>query len=45
MLKEDPVYILKSIKNKTEIKNMVNAHIVDGIALKQSFYIGLKIVI
>ena len=34
----DPVYILKSIKNKTEIKNMTNAHIVDGIALTKFLY-------
>ena len=38
MLKEDPVYILKSVKNKTEIKNMVNAHIEDGIALTKFLY-------
>ena len=31
--REDPTYILKAIKNKTEIKNMVEAHISDGTAL------------
>ena len=29
----DPCYALKSIKNKTEIKNMTDAHIADGVAL------------
>ena len=31
--KTDPIYNFKSIKNKTEIKNMKEAHIHDGIAL------------
>ncbi len=31
--REDPTYLLKAIKNKTEIKNMTNAHISDGVAL------------
>ncbi len=31
--KEDPIYLLKAIKNKTEINNMVKAHILDGVAL------------
>ena len=31
--KEDPIYLLKSIKNKNEIKNMINSHIIDGVAL------------
>ncbi len=31
--REDPTYYLKSIKNKTEINNMKNAHIADGVAL------------
>ena len=30
---KDPIYLLKSLKNKTEIKNMLNAHIFDGVAL------------
>ena len=29
----DPIYILKSIKNNTEIKNMINTHIKDGVAV------------
>ena len=37
-LKEDPVYLLKSIKNKTEINNMINSHIFDGVALKRFLY-------
>ena len=31
--KEDPIYLLKSIKNKNEIKHMINSHIIDGVAL------------
>ncbi len=31
--KEDPIYLLKSLKNKTEIKNMLKSHIFDGVAL------------
>jgi len=36
--KEDPIYLLKSLKNKKEIKNMVNSHIIDGIALTKFIY-------
>ena len=36
--KEDPTYLLKAIKNKTEISNMVNAHILDGVALTKFIY-------
>ncbi len=36
--REDPVYNLKSLKNKIEIKNMVNAHIEDGVALTKFLY-------
>ena len=36
--KEDPIYSLKSIKNKTEIKNMIDAHIIDGVALTKFIY-------
>ena len=36
--KEDPIYLLKAIKNKTEIKNMINAHILDGVALTKFLY-------
>ncbi len=36
--KEDPIYLLKAIKNKTEIKNTINAHILDGIALTKFLY-------
>ena len=42
IIKDDPIYFLKSIKNKTEIKNMINAHIADGVALTK-FIFGLKI--
>ena len=34
----DPCYALKAIKNKTEIKNMINAHIADGAALTKFLY-------
>ncbi|MDC1033229.1 aminopeptidase family protein P [Candidatus Pelagibacter sp.] len=36
--KEDPTYLLKAIKNKTEIKNMINTHIIDGAALTKFIY-------
>jgi len=36
--KEDPIYLLKAIKNKTEIKNMIDAHILDGAALTKFIY-------
>ena len=34
----DPIYDLKSIKNKIEIKNMINAHIQDGVAVTRFLY-------
>jgi Xaa-Pro aminopeptidase len=34
----DPCYKLKSIKNTTEIKNTINAHIEDGLALTKFIY-------
>ena len=34
----DPCYSLKAIKNKTEIKNMADAHIADGAALTKFLY-------
>ncbi len=36
--RDDPVYLLKAIKNKTEIKNMINAHILDGAALTKFLF-------
>ena len=36
--REDPTYLLKAIKNKVEIKNMINAHIDDGVALTKFIY-------
>ena len=36
--REDPTYLLKAIKNKTEIKNMIDAHILDGVALTKFIY-------
>ena len=36
--KQDPIYLLKSIKNKQEIKNMVKSHILDGVALTKFLY-------
>ena len=36
--KEDPVYLLKAIKNKTEIQNMINSHIIDGVALTRFIF-------
>ena len=36
--KEDPTYLFKAIKNKTEIKNTIKAHIADGVALTKFLY-------
>ena len=36
--REDPIYLLKAVKNKTEIKNMIDAHIIDGTALTKFIY-------
>ena len=36
--REDPTYLLKAIKNKVEIKNMIKAHILDGAALTKFIY-------
>ena len=36
--RQDPIYYMKSIKNKTEIKNMINSHISDGVALTKFLY-------
>ena len=34
----DPCYIMKSIKNKSEIKHMINSHIEDGLALTKFIF-------
>ncbi len=36
--KNDPTYLLKSIKNQTEINNMKKAHVFDGVALTKFIY-------
>jgi Xaa-Pro aminopeptidase len=36
--REDPTYLLKAIKNKTEINNMIGSHITDGVALTKFIY-------
>jgi Xaa-Pro aminopeptidase len=36
--KKDPINDLKSIKNKTEIKSMIEAHIKDGVAVTKFLY-------
>ena len=36
--KDDPCYKLKSIKNSSEIKHMINAHIEDGLALTRFIF-------
>jgi len=36
--KIDPTYLRKSIKNKTEIDNMIKAHIEDGVALTKFLF-------
>ena len=35
---EDPTYLMKAIKNKIEIKNMIESHIIDGVALTKFLY-------
>ena len=35
---EDPIYLLKAVKNKTEIRNMIKSHVLDGIALTKFLY-------
>ena len=37
-LKTDPCYLMKSIKNKTELENTIKAHIKDGVALTKFIY-------
>ena len=36
--KQDPIYFLKSLKNKTEIKNSIKSHIHDGAALTKFIF-------
>ncbi len=36
--KEDPIYLLKSIKNNQEIRNMLSSHVIDGAALTKFLY-------
>ena len=36
--KEDPIYLLKAIKNKNEIRNMIDSHILDGVALTKFIF-------
>jgi len=36
--KQDPIYYLKSLKNKTEIKNSIRSHIYDGAALTKFIF-------
>ena len=36
--KDDPIYLFKAIKSKSEIKHMINAHILDGVALTRFLY-------
>jgi len=38
ILNTDPCYIMKSIKNKIELKNIINAHVEDGLALTKFIY-------
>ena len=35
---EDPIYFFKAIKNESEIKHMINTHILDGVALTRFLY-------
>jgi Xaa-Pro aminopeptidase len=36
--REDPTYLLKAIKNNTEINNMISSHVIDGVALTKFIY-------
>ncbi len=36
--KIDPIYFFKSIKNKTEIKNIKKSHLIDGVALTKFIF-------
>ena len=36
--RQDPIYFLKAIKTNTEIKNIKNAHIIDGVALTKYLF-------
>jgi Xaa-Pro aminopeptidase len=36
--REDPTYLLKAIKNNTEINNTINSHVIDGVALTKFIY-------
>ncbi len=36
--KQDPIYNLKSVKNKTEIKNSIKSHVYDGAALTKFIF-------
>jgi|TARA_B110000259_G_scaffold122674_1_gene139108 Xaa-Pro aminopeptidase len=36
--KQDPIYYLKSLKNRTEIKNSIKSHIYDGVALTKFIF-------
>ena len=36
--KQDPIYFLKSLKNKIEIKNSIKSHIYDGVALTKFIF-------
>ena len=36
--REDPTYLLKAVKNNTEIENMIKSHIIDGVALTKFIY-------
>ena len=36
--REDPTYLLKAIKNYTEIDNMIKSHVIDGVALTKFIY-------
>jgi Xaa-Pro aminopeptidase len=36
--REDPTYLLKAIKNNTEIDNTISSHVIDGVALTKFIY-------
>ena len=36
--REDPTYLLKAVKNNTEINHMIKSHVIDGVALTKFIY-------
>jgi Xaa-Pro aminopeptidase len=35
--REDPTYLLKAIKNNTEIDNTISSHVIDGVGINKIY--------